>query len=144
MILPDVNVLVHAHNQDSPVHDLAREWWDACLAGTEGVGLAWVAILGLIRIATHPKILDRPLPVQAVMARVADWLALPHFHVAHPSDRHFVLLQEAFARLGSAGSLTTDAHLAVLAMERGYVLYTTDADFTRFPGLRCANPCQPR
>jgi predicted nucleic acid-binding protein len=29
----------------------------------------------------------------------------------------------------------------VLAMERGYVLYTTDADFARFPGLRWVNPC---
>jgi predicted nucleic acid-binding protein len=40
-----------------------------------------------------------------------------------------------------AGNLTTDAHLAVLAMERGYVLYSTDADFARFPALRWVNPC---
>ena len=44
MILPDVNLLVHAHNSDSPVHGPARRWWDGCLAGTEGVGLAWVAL----------------------------------------------------------------------------------------------------
>ena len=37
MILSDVNVLVHAHNSDSPVHERARHWWDGCLAGTEGV-----------------------------------------------------------------------------------------------------------
>jgi len=38
--------------------------------------------------------------------------------------------------------LSTYAHLAVLAMERGYVLYSTDADFARFPGLRWVNPCK--
>src|ERR1700745_3849701 len=27
MILPDVNVLVHAHNADSALHDRARLWW---------------------------------------------------------------------------------------------------------------------
>jgi hypothetical protein len=27
MILPDVNVLVHAHNADSGVHERARQWW---------------------------------------------------------------------------------------------------------------------
>jgi hypothetical protein len=32
--------------------------------------------------------------------------------------------------------------LAVLAMERGYVLYSTDTDFARFSGLRWVNPCK--
>ncbi|MEA2810087.1 MAG: hypothetical protein QOJ17_4228, partial [Rhodospirillaceae bacterium] len=41
MILPDVNVLVQAHNADSAVHAAARQWWDGCLAGSEGIGLAW-------------------------------------------------------------------------------------------------------
>ena len=41
----------------------------------------------------------------------------------------------------TGGNLTTDAHLAVLAVERGYVLYSTDADFARFSGLRWVNPC---
>jgi predicted nucleic acid-binding protein len=44
-------------------------------------------------------------------------------------------------RLGTAGNLTTDVHLAVLAMERGYVLYSTDTDFSRVSGLRWVNPC---
>jgi toxin-antitoxin system PIN domain toxin len=141
MILPDVNVLVHAHNTDSPVHQPARVWWDRCLAGTEGIGLAWVTLLGFVRISTHRKILLRPLPVDGVMARIESWLELPHVHIPHPSNRHFAGLREALERLGSAGNLTTDAHLATLAMQRGYVLFTTDADFARFPGLRWVNPC---
>ena len=54
MILPDVNVLVHAHNADSAVHSHARRWWDECLMGPEGVGLAWATLLGFIR--TSPPI----------------------------------------------------------------------------------------
>jgi predicted nucleic acid-binding protein len=42
--------------------------------------------------------------------------------------------------LGSAGNLTTDAHLAALAIERGLVQHSTDADFARFPGLKWRNP----
>lgn len=141
MILPDVNVLVHAHNADSAVHERARRWWDGCLAATEGVGLAWAAILGFVRITTNRRVVARPLAVQDVMKRVHAWLALPHVHIALPSERHFGLLRAEFERLGAAGNLTTDAHLAVLAMERGYVLYSTDADFGRFPGLRWVNPC---
>jgi toxin-antitoxin system PIN domain toxin len=145
MILPDVNVLVHAHNADSAVHERARTWWDACLAGVEGIGLAWATVLGFIRITTNRKVMARPLPIDTVMAQLEAWLALPHVHIAQPSDTHFARLRLELERLGAAGNLTTDAHLAVLAMERGYVLYSTDADFARFDGLRWVNPCrEPR
>ncbi len=142
MILPDVNVLVHAHNADSAVHDEARGWWDGCLAGPEGVGLAWAAVLGFIRLTTNRRVVARPLTVSHVMAQIASWLDLPHVHLAQPSNAHFARLRTELERLGTAGNLTTDAHLAVLAMERGYVLYTTDTDFARFPGLRWVNPCK--
>lgn len=72
MIVPDVNLLVHAYNSGSPVHDRAREWWEDAL--------------------------------------------------------------------GSAGNLTTDAHLAALAIEHQAELHSSDADFARFPGLRWRNP----
>jgi predicted nucleic acid-binding protein len=76
------------------------------------------------------------------MTRIESWLDLPHVHVAQPSNTHFMRLRAELERLGTAGNLTTDAHLAVLAMERGYILYTTDTDFARFPALRWMNPCE--
>jgi uncharacterized protein len=142
MILPDVNVLVHAHNADSAVHEKARLWWDGCLAGAEGIGLAWAAILGFVRITTNRRVVARPLPVRDVMELLDGWLAMPHVHIAQPSDTHFARLRAELERLGTAANLTTDAHLAVLAMERGYVLYSTDTDFARFGGLRWVNPCK--
>lgn len=42
--------------------------------------------------------------------------------------------------LGTAGNLTTDAHLAAIAIEYQAELASTDADFARFPGLRWFNP----
>jgi hypothetical protein len=142
MILPDVNAPVHAHNADSAVHGKARAWWDACLCGAEGVGLAWAAMLGFVRITTNRKVVARPLAVNDVMARLEAWLAQPQVHIAQPSETHFVRLRAELERLGTAGNLTTDAHLAVLAMERGYVLYSTDTDFARFKDLRWINPCR--
>ena len=84
MILPDVNVLVHPHNADSAVHERARVWWDTCLAGTEGVGLAWAAMLGFVLITTNRRVVARPLPVHSVMEQLQAWLALPHVHIAQP------------------------------------------------------------
>jgi predicted nucleic acid-binding protein len=42
--------------------------------------------------------------------------------------------------LGTAGNLTSDAHLAALAIEHGATLYSADVDFSRFPGLRWVDP----
>ncbi|MDP2956121.1 MAG: hypothetical protein Q8N53_06850 [Longimicrobiales bacterium] len=49
-------------------------------------------------------------------------------------------LFDLLRRLGTAGNLTTDAHLAALAIEHQAELRSTDADFARFPGLRWRNP----
>ena len=99
-------------------------------------------MLGFVRITTNRKVVARPLPVVDVMGQLQAWLALPHVHIAEPSSTHFARLRAELERLGTAGNLTTDAHLAVIAMERGFILYSTDTDFARFSGLRWVNPCR--
>jgi predicted nucleic acid-binding protein len=42
--------------------------------------------------------------------------------------------------LGTAGNLTTDAQLAAIAVEFQAELHSTDADFSRFQGLKWKNP----
>jgi uncharacterized protein len=140
MILPDINLLIYAHNSRAIHHARALCWWNECLQGHDGVDLAWVVILGFVRIATHPKVFANPMPVQDALGRVEEWLSLPHVRLVYPPDRHFQTWSNLLNRIGTAGNLTTDAHLAALAMDRGLVLYTTDADFARFPGLKWCNP----
>lgn len=108
--------------------------------GTSTVSLAWVAILGFVRITTHPSVLENPFDVATACNHVRSWLAQPHVGIIHPGGRHAEILFELLVGLGSAGNLTTDAHLAALAMENQAVLHTTDADFARFPGLKWKNP----
>ena len=140
MILPDVNLLVHAYNRESPVHAAARAWWEGLMNGTRPIGLPWVGILGFIRITTHRLVLDNPLPVSTACAHARAWLARPYVSNLHPGDRHAEILFGLLDSLGTAGNLTTDAHLAALAIEHQAELHSTDADFRRFPGLRWANP----
>ena len=140
MILPDTNLLIYAHNIRSAPHQKACRWWNQCLQGYTGVAMAWAVILGFVRIATHPKVFEHPMSVEGAVGRVEEWLALPHIHVVHPPQTHFQTWSSLLKRLGTAGDLTTDAHLAALAIERGLVLQTTDADFARFPGLKWENP----
>lgn len=60
--------------------------------------------------------------------------------MVHPTDRHAVILRTLLEPLGTAGNLTTDAHLAALSIEHGAELCSTDADFSRFPGVRWRDP----
>jgi toxin-antitoxin system PIN domain toxin len=140
MILPDINLLVHAHNLDSPKHRATARWWDSQLGGTTGVALAWVVILGFVRITTNRAVLQNPWAPEEALQRVEEWLTLSHVFIPLPSDRHFSLLKSLLLQTGAAGNLTTDAHLAALAIERGLVLHSTDTDFGRFPGLKWINP----
>ena len=107
---------------------------------TGSVGLAWVAILGFIRIATNPKILEYPLDAGGACDRVRSWLVRPQTMLIHPGARHADILFELLDVAGAAGNLTTDAHLAALAIEHQGELHSTDADMARFPGLRWINP----
>ena len=140
MIVPDVNLLVYAHNSQSRQHEAARKWWEDLLNGTGTVGLPWATILGFIRIATNPKILDNPLDVSSACTRVRSWLARPQTALIHPGDRHADILFDLLEEAGSAGNLTTDAHLAALAIEHQAELHSTDADMVRFRGLPWTNP----
>jgi toxin-antitoxin system PIN domain toxin len=140
VIIPDVNMLVHAYNSGSPVHGAARAWWEDLLNGTRPVGLAWVTILGFIRISTHRQILTRPLPVGQACDRARAWLARPYVAILQPGERHAEILFGLLEAVGSGANLTTDAHLAALAIDHQAELHSTDADFRRFKGLRWTNP----
>jgi predicted nucleic acid-binding protein len=41
---------------------------------------------------------------------------------------------------GTLGNLTSDAHLAAMALENGADIYSADYDFQRFQGVRHCNP----
>lgn len=140
MIVPDVNMLLHAYNSESPRHEAARAWFEDLMSSPGPVGLPWVAILGFLRITTHRHVLSHPLPVETACAAARSWLDQPQVSVLHPGDRHAAILFGLLVSLGTAGNLTTDAHLAALAIEHQAELHTTDADFRRFPGLRWSNP----
>ena len=140
MILPDINILIHAYNSNSPRHALARSWWEQTLAGPSPVGMAWAAALGFIRIMTHRGVMMNPMPVGEAIRRVRTWLDHPRVQIVTPGDAHAQILFRLLEELGTAGNLTTDAHLAALAIEYQAQLASTDTDFARFRGLRWFNP----
>jgi toxin-antitoxin system PIN domain toxin len=138
--LPDVNLFVYAYDTLSPRHELAKQWLEDVLSGTETVALAWVALLGFVRFTTSRHMLGSPWGVEQALEVVDSWLAQPVATIVHPTNRHASVLRDLLAPLGTGGNLTTDAHLAALAIEHGATLCSHDNDFSRFPGLRWVDP----
>ncbi len=140
MTLPDVNLLVYAYNSSIPQHERARRWWEDLMSGPGRVGLPWAVSCGFIRLVTHPRVLEVPMPSERALGCVRSWLTHPDVTVLEPGPRHLDLLDKLLQEAGVAGALTSDAHLAALAIEHNCELHSADRDFGRFSGLRWHNP----
>ena len=142
MILLDANILLYAVNRDLPQHKKARACLEQVLSDGQRVGLPWVVILAFLRLATNPRVFERPLGIEQAMAYMSEWLSQPTVMAVGPGPGHWPVLCNLLHVSGAGGNLTTDAHIAALAIEYGYAVYSTDYDFRRFAGLRHVNPLE--
>lgn len=140
MIIPDINLLVYAYNSDAPFHEPAKDWWEQLLSDRDAVGLPWVVALGFVRIMSSAAVLVDPMrPIEA-LSHVRTWLDCPQTRIVVPGPGHLDVLCRIMDASSATGRLTTDAHLAALAIETQAELHSNDLDFGRFPGLRWRNP----
>jgi toxin-antitoxin system PIN domain toxin len=134
--IPDANVLLFARDTSMRQHATARSWVEQALSSTETVGFAVVGLLALIRIVTNPRATRAPLTPAQAFDQVEEWLGQPNATVLDTGPRHVGIWRSLVEASGTAGNLTTDAHLAALAIEHGATLATFDGDFHRFGGLK--------
>lgn len=144
MKLVDLNILLYVLNKDAPRHREVRAWWEGALASDEPIGLSWIVLLGFLRLATSPRVFPNPISPEDAIARVDAWLSHPNVRLVVENERQWPTLKELVADAGTAGNLTTDAHLAALAISHGAVLVSCDADFGRFRTLRWQDPTANR
>ncbi len=140
MKIVDANVLLYAVNSAAEHHTPSRRWLDGALSGGDTVGLAWVALLAFLRLATKHCLFPSPLRPDEAMAQVTDWCSAPGAVVVNPTPRHGDVLSGLLAKVGAGGNLVNDAHLAALAVEHRASIVSYDSDFGRFEGPRWANP----
>jgi toxin-antitoxin system PIN domain toxin len=140
MIIPDANLLIYAHDECAPQHAKARAWWESALSGTEPVGLVWVVVLAFTRLLTHPTLAQNPLSVAEVRQMVEQWLACPHVRILGLSGQALPRFFDLLEMAGSGGNLSTDALIALHAMEHSATVFSNDRDFDRFPGIKRINP----
>ncbi|MFN8059175.1 MAG: type II toxin-antitoxin system VapC family toxin [Vicinamibacterales bacterium] len=140
MIVVDANLLIYAIDADAPRHAAARRWLERIMSGPERVGLPWAVLLAFIRLTTRSTVFVRPIEPRVALDYVEAWLTLPNVEPVVPGPRHWTLLRELIDEAGTAANLTSDAHIAALAIEHGATLHSADNDFKRFARLVHVNP----
>jgi toxin-antitoxin system PIN domain toxin len=140
MILVDANVLIYAIDEDAPQHPPARQWLERAFSGIEPIGLPWIVLLAFVRLVSRPAIVRHPLSAEAALGYVDEWLALPAVQAVAPGPGHWPVVRTLLASAGTAGNLTTDAHIAALALELAAPICTADRDYLRFPGVKLVGP----
>jgi uncharacterized protein len=140
VIVLDANIMLYAYDNASPYHAKARAWIEHAFSGGDVIGLPWQTVSAFLRIVTNPRLPGERFTLPEAVEVVDHWLDQPSTRLLAPGDDHWPLFRQAALEGQAPGPLITDAHLAALTVEYGGVLYTTDRDFARFPGLRWSNP----
>jgi toxin-antitoxin system PIN domain toxin len=140
MILIDVNVMVYAQRPDAVDHTKYRKWLEETLDSGSMCGFSDVALSGVVRIVTHPRIFSDPTTLEMALEFVTYLREHPGAVLISPGERHWGIFMRLCKAAGAKGNLVSDAYHAALAIESGAEWITADRDFARFPGLRWRHP----
>jgi toxin-antitoxin system PIN domain toxin len=93
LILVDANLLLYAYYPRAEQHEKSRAWLEAVLSGPDLVRFAWLTLWAFLRIATNPRVFDRPLSTSEAEAAISSWLAQPAAGILEPGERHWDILR---------------------------------------------------
>jgi len=140
VILPDVNVLVHAFRADSSDHATCRAWLERVVNGESRYGMSPQVLGSVVRITTHPKVFREPSPRDEVLRFAELLLGQPNCIVIQPGEAHWQIFVRLCREADARGNLVPDAWFAAMAIEAGCEWVTLDRDYARFPGLEWRPP----
>jgi hypothetical protein len=137
MLMPDVNILVYAHREESPNHERYATWLVELASGPEPFALSEFVMHGFIRIVTNPRIFTPASTTAQAFQFLAALLALPGCSVIRAGANHWRIFRDLCEAGKLRGKIVADAVHAALAIENGCEWVTADTDFARFaPVLR--------
>jgi uncharacterized protein len=92
VLLPDVNVLIYAHREDShPEHPRFAAWITRLATSPEPFALSVLALVGLVRIVTNHRIFKRPSTLEeafehgcTLVTTDSDFSIFPYLRWRHP------------------------------------------------------------
>ena len=100
-----MNVLVYAFHEGTPAHRAFRAWLEGVLAADEPFGVSDLVLSGFVRVATHPRVFDPPVPVNEALAFADALRAQPNAVSLAPGTRHWPIFKRLCRDAGARGNL---------------------------------------
>lgn len=137
----DVNILLYASDDTSPLHHKAADFLGRCASSRELFYLSWVTIMSYLRMATHSAIFGEPLTHEEAVRNIETLLALPHCRVIGENEGFWDTYRTITDDVPTRGNLVPDAHLAAILSSHGIsTVCTHDRDFRKFTFLKVQDP----
>jgi uncharacterized protein len=141
VIAVDTNILVYAHREDSPFHEVAAKVIANLAEGRSPWAIPWPCVHEFLAIITHPRIYDPPTPLARALDQADAWLESPTVVLLAESEQHWSELRALVIAGRITGGRIHDARVAALCRQHGVrELWSADRDFSRFPDLPVVNP----
>jgi len=141
MIAIDSNLLVYAHREDAPWHDVAYTRIVELAEGRSFWAIPWPCIHEFLAIVTHPRIYSPPTPLGKAIDQIGAWLESPSLFLLSETEDYWMQLRPILVAGRVSGPQIHDARVAALCKEHGVTeLWTADRDFGRFPDIQTRNP----
>lgn len=135
-----MNVLVYAQRGGTDEYDAIGAWLEGVANGDASFGISTLALSGMIRVVTHPRIFEAPTPLVDALSFATDLRSRSNCMEVRPGRRHWTIFSRLCGATEVRGNAVPDAYFAALAIESGSEWITTDRGFARFQGLRCRHP----
>ena len=105
MMLPDVNVLIYAHVEDStPDHAAYADWLTRLATGPEPFALSVLVLSDFLRVVTNPRVFDPPSTLDQSFAFLSSLLERPTARIVGPGLTTWTYSKGCAASRGPPGS----------------------------------------
>lgn len=137
----DTNILIYAHRAECAEHRKARRLLSRLAEADIPWALAWPCVYEFLRVVTHPKVFHPVTSLAVAWQNIYALLQSPSLLTLTETERHAPILAGILADTAISGNILHDAHIVALMIEHGVrEIYTADADFGRFSGIKATNP----
>jgi len=132
MLMPDVNILVYAHREESPRHSEYAQWLTRMAVGKEPFALSELVLSGFLRVVTNPKIFRPPSTLTQAFEFLQQLINQANCRLVRPGERHWEIFRGLCQDSTIYGKRIADAYHAALAIEQGCEWVSADTDFALF------------
>jgi len=141
VIAVDTNILVYAHREDSPFHEVADHKLTKLAESLTPWAIPWSCLFEFLAIVTHPKIYKPPTPLEDALQQIDCWLESPTLELLGEGENFWLTLRQSLTFAKIRGPMVHDVRIANVCLYHGVdVFWTADRDYSRMPALKCKNP----